>query len=576
MKLISLLLILSFCICAHNAQSQNNLTLFPKNNATDVNPDAQLKITFNTSIVFGNKGKIRIYDALTNILVDSLDMSIPPGPRNTRTPSPYDTLKYLGVPDVTYTVNKPDRDTSHIYQLNYIGGNEFYDACHFFPVLINDRTATITLHNNHLKYNKTYYVNIDPEVFPLKDGSFPGISDKTTWVFATKATPPSNYNDYLVVAADGSGDFNTVQGAFDFIPDNNTDHKTIVIKNGIYEEMVVLKSKHNLTILGEDRDNTIIRYPNNGVFNYRRYEFTIHGCNDINLVNFSTISVGDAPAQAEGLCIKGNRNQVHNVTVIGSGDAVQAGGTVFMSHSSIKGYGDNVLGAGIFFNQCDFITTYGPHLWARNSKGNPGYVLNNCRLWKEGDGEAIVSTFARAPIKSNYSFPFTETILLNCAIDDIPPGGWGESTDPCVDSHCWEYNSVNLKDGSPADISQRVPYSRQLSMENDSQIIANYSNPEFFLKGWKPQYYPKILSKPTIIEVSEGAKTKLMVEVAAAPIPTYQWFKNGILMEGQESSVLIIDPVTASDGGVYSVEIENELGNDRGNVVTLVVNNTPE
>lgn len=563
---VQLIVVLSFAIYVPSLYAQTgsgmleNIELNPQNNSKDINPDTHLIITFKNAAVLGNQGKIRVFDVATGELVDSLDMSIAPGPRNTRTPWPYDTIIYKGIPDSLYTVYKPDRNKSHVYQINYIGGNEKSDACHFYPVLLNGNTATICLHNNQLDYNKTYYVTIDPEVFPFKDGSFPGIKDKISWTFSTKKEAPSANASKLVVAADGSGDFNTVQGAFDFIPLNNTMPRTIYIRNGVYEEMVIIRNKNNITVIGEDRDKTIIQYANNGVFNYRRYEFTVASSNDIKLVNFSTISLGDAPAQAEGLCIKGLRNQVHHVTIIGSGDAVQAGGTMYMSQSSIEGWGDNVLGAGVYFNKCDFITIYGPHLWARNKEGSPGYLLYKCRLWLKGDSAATVSTFARAPIKPHYRFPYTETVLINCAIAGVPPSGWGESNDPCKDSHCWEYNSVNLKDGSPADVSHRVPYSRQLTMEKDSQLIADYSNPTYFLKGWTPELAPVILSQPQSCSVQKGQSVEFKVQIAAVPEVSYQWYFNNKPIAGATSSILKVESVNAKDNGSYSVVIKNELG----------------
>jgi pectinesterase len=54
--------------------------LFPADKATMVNPDVQLKLTFKETPGIGKSGKIRIYDAADDRLVDMLDMSIPPGP----------------------------------------------------------------------------------------------------------------------------------------------------------------------------------------------------------------------------------------------------------------------------------------------------------------------------------------------------------------------------------------------------------------------------------------------------------------------------------------------------------------
>jgi len=128
-----------------NGNVTGDLILYPASGLQDVNPDVHLRITFPSAPPLGNQGTIRVYDASNNKLVDELDLSIPPGPRNNRTPAPYDTLKYNAIPDTVYSVNNPDLDTTHVYQQNYIGGDTQYDTYHFFPVLINDEEATIVL-----------------------------------------------------------------------------------------------------------------------------------------------------------------------------------------------------------------------------------------------------------------------------------------------------------------------------------------------------------------------------------------------------------------------------------------------
>ncbi|MBD0374879.1 MAG: pectin esterase, partial [Flavisolibacter sp.] len=65
----------------------------------------------------------------------------------------------------------------------------------------------------------------------------------------------------LVVAQDGSGQYKTVQAAFDAIPVNNKKPITIFIKNGTYYEKLRLdSSKSFVTLIGEDKFNTILTY----------------------------------------------------------------------------------------------------------------------------------------------------------------------------------------------------------------------------------------------------------------------------------------------------------------------------
>ena len=166
-----------------------------------------------------------------------------------------------------------------------------------------------------LDYGHTYYVTVDPEVFSTSKGRFKGISKKDGWRFSVRPSAPSAENRRLIVAADGSGDFNTLQGAMDFIPDFNDDHWTVFIKNGDYEELVYFRNKRNVTIEGESRDGVYVHYANNEVFNphpddvstnewlgtfpSRRAAFMMDNCTGMVLRNFTvaTTLVG----QAEGL-----------------------------------------------------------------------------------------------------------------------------------------------------------------------------------------------------------------------------------------------------------------------------------
>ena len=71
----------------------------------------------------------------------------------------------------------------------------------------------------------------------------------------------------MTVAADGTGDFATVQGALDFVPDGNTAPTTIFVRKGTYTEIVYFTNKHSITLVGEDRKETVIAYSNNDRFN---------------------------------------------------------------------------------------------------------------------------------------------------------------------------------------------------------------------------------------------------------------------------------------------------------------------
>ncbi|MEJ2247430.1 MAG: pectinesterase family protein, partial [Acidobacteriota bacterium] len=375
----------------------------PPHNARNVNPDTQLKLMFPGEPVLGDRGQIRIYNAADDRLVDVLDLSIPPGPA-TPIPSPdaiYTPVPYEYVPGSFTNANAkagtpsgaalPTPDT---YQLTIIGG--FTDAFHFYPVIIRDTTATIYPHNNLLEYDTTYYVQIDPDVLTLKDGSFDGIAGKNGWRFATKKAPPSPGSGRLVVSADGTGDFNTVQGAIDSIPDQVQNRITVFIRNGTYEEIVYFRNKTNITLLGEERDGVVVCYANNeilnphplniktnevpGTFPSRRAAFAADNSKGIHLVNLTVKNL--SYGQAEGLLLNGAEFIASHVNIIGSGDALQSNGSAYYTDCRIVGDGDTILGRGpAFFNRCE-LNSYGPYMWIRNTSANHGNVF--VRIYRRG------------------------------------------------------------------------------------------------------------------------------------------------------------------------------------------------
>ena len=61
----------------------------------------------------------------------------------------------------------------------------------------------------------------------------------------------------IIVAADGSEKYKTIQGAINSLTDSAAQPRIIFIKNGIYREKIYLE-KHNIILEGESKKNTII------------------------------------------------------------------------------------------------------------------------------------------------------------------------------------------------------------------------------------------------------------------------------------------------------------------------------
>ena len=144
-----------------------------------------------------NSGKIRIYDATNSVTpVDTIDMG-----SNTVVISTLNTG--LGI-----------KLTNNIQAHSPFPGDA--QAFNYYPVIITGNTAAIYPHPGVLTSNQTYYVTLDTGIFADARRIFAGITDTNAWQFTTKL-PPANPTN-LVVAADGSGDFATVQGAVDSVP----------------------------------------------------------------------------------------------------------------------------------------------------------------------------------------------------------------------------------------------------------------------------------------------------------------------------------------------------------------------
>ena len=504
-----LAVLLAFLSVAHGMAQAAGVSAYPANEAVGINPDTHLVLTFASAPTLGKSGQIRIYDATGHRLVDTLDMSIPAGPDPSHRVTVVQGIPLdASIPTSPTTTTPAVRVTPvdlHSYQLTTIGGLENF---HFYPVIVRGNVATIYPHNHVLQYGHSYIVQIDQGVLNLASGPFAGFASDRAWTFKTKPAPPSADATRVTVAADGSGDFNTVQGALDFVPDNPAHRVMIYIKNGTYEEIVFFQNKSNLTIRGEGRDKVQVGYANNSAFNppqpgpNRRCAFSVYNSTDIQLANFSVSNY--AYGQAEGLLISGSMNIVSHMNIKGSGDALNLRGSVYLSDSRIVGDGDTILGVGpAFFKDCE-IQSIGPYMWIRNTEANHGNVFVNCTfITRErpgaqpppatvpagsaatAPGPVMQAVLARLPNNHGVNYPYAEAVLINCRLKGIPAVGWGPIEDDTAHLHLWEYNSTDL-DGHPIDVSQRHTVSKQLAMPQDKETIANYSNSAYVLGGWTP------------------------------------------------------------------------------------------
>jgi len=432
---------------------------------------------FDHAPTLGNAGRVRIYDAADNRLVDTIDSGLPA--------------------------------TSQ----NYVIGGE--NNFHLYPILPSGNTAVIYPHHHVLDYGKTYSVQMDAGVLQLDGKPFQGFSGNQAWVFTTKANPPAAEANRVVVAADGSGDFATVQGAVDFTPDQPAQRVTIFIRQGLYMEVVYFDHKANLTFLGEDRAGTIIGYPNNERLNsqpnttelpttgaYHRASFFANHSAGIDFVNLTLKnSTPKGGSQAEALILTGGQNIISRCNLSSLQDTLQINDSAFVMDSFIEGDVDFMWGRGpAFFENCELQSlNRGYYTQIRNTDANHGFVYDKCKFTTApGVTGMIISRIDPAGLPpTRRGYPYSEVVLLDCELGpQFSPKAWqldgGATTAPHV--HFWEFHSTNLSDGQLVDISQRPDFTQQLTLEHDADTIKNYRDPAYVL-GWTPELPPPTPAK---------------------------------------------------------------------------------
>jgi len=81
------------------------------------------------------------------------------------------------------------------------------------------------------------------------------------------------------------------------------------------------------------------------------------------------------------------------------------------------------------------------------------------------------------------------------------------------------------------------------------------------LSAYSSPFAPEIVTQPAGVSASIGSAAAFAVVARAMPAASYQWFRNGVLLEGATSAYLQIAPVIAGeDGARFSVVVANQLG----------------
>lgn len=85
-------------------------------------------------------------------------------------------------------------------------------------------------------------------------------------------------------------------------------------------------------------------------------------------------------------------------------------------------------------------------------------------------------------------------------------------------------------------------------------------NPKAFLKNLRMSESPKVVNQPCDVEILEGGDAYFGVYVLGEEPLTYQWFKNGELLLGEENDGLSVEKTKLDDSGSYTCLVNDASG----------------
>lgn len=285
----------------------------------------------------------------------------------------------------------------------------------------------------------------------------------------TEIEPPEPSYD-VVVAKDGSGNYTTVQAAFNAAPSNRNSRWVIYVKNGRYKEMLELaKGKDNITLIGQSNTGVILtnnKYvttidPSTGkeLGSGGSASTYIHGSGFYaNNVTFEN-SAGTA-AQALAVYVSGDKTVFKNCRFVGNQDTFYAGRCrLYFYNCYLEGTTDFIYGPSIaFFEGCQIYAKGGSAITAASTESYVpyGYVFNRCRV--TGSGTAI--TDLGRPWRPWR--PYASVTFMNSYMSDvIRSNGWNNwgNADNEKTARYAEYNNT----GAGSDMSGRPNWIKRLT-----------------------------------------------------------------------------------------------------------------
>ncbi len=366
-----------------------------------------------------------------------------------------------------------------------------------------------------------------------------------------------------VVAADGSGDYTTVQAAIDAAPDNVGYPYLIFVKNGEYDELVTVESnKTNIHLIGQDREKTIIKHyimcddatkpgsnanPNDP--NYGRHAVVEIGGSDfytenIDYVNSYGVSTQNGPmalvwrTNADRLTAynckmrsfqdtwetstknESDRHYVKNCHIEGAVDYVYGGGNVYLDSCVLH----NMRAGSVIVAPCHRTSEF-------------GYVFESCTI----DGNDVAMTGTCALGRPWHNSP--KTVFLNTtAINEISPAGWNNMG--AVPAIFAEYNTMDA-DGNPVDLSNRRTEYTYNEKQDDETYVQRSGSCKAVLTAEDVSKY----TYENVVSGNDHWNPRQLMEPVDAPT-NIKWYKDANYISWTPSQYAICYIVYDADDNV--------------------------
>ena len=305
------------------------------------------------------------------------------------------------------------------------------------------------------------------------------------WLF----TLQSFSQNKIVVAQNGSGNYKTVQAAFNSIPFNNKKPVIIFIRNGVYKEKLHLDStKKFVTLIGEDKFKTILTFDDRtgkisasgDTINTRTSWSFLIKANDFTAKNITFQNdAGFTAGQAVAVESDGDKAVFINCRFIGNQDVLFTNNIhsrQYYKNCYIEGTTDFIFGSStVWFEQCHIHSKKNSHVTAASTpEENPfGYVFYDCVL----TGDSILHNVSLGrPWRPHASVAYINSYLGQ----HIVPQGWANwnQTDNYQTTRFAEYKNY----GPGAAIYHRVQWSKQLTDEEAKKYTI-----ENIFGNWNPK-----------------------------------------------------------------------------------------